>query len=478
MTQLPFDEDAIFLPQQSPNETLSSRSDVRSPGKQHLQATAAGSRGSCSLSPAAETLIYTPASTLLDFQDDAAIEDLESDEVTTSPDSSNHTDDFVHVASQASGYRGRMNIRPPLHQLGVSPSTQPSLPSRESSVPHTVQATRPQQWHSFTSSSSAAMDDSFIPYSSSAELFSAGTFADDELFSVGDLDGSCDSQTYENIPFRTFDDGSVQLPASFDQTTLLSQQHTDLRQHQHVATSFPEQSFTQPFNIFSPLTSQQQYSGGFSTRDFAYQGNQVNSTATHPPHPNRVLPSNANAPRQPTRIPLSGTLQTTPNASAATRSRRQPYPQPQHAQFAPLPQVDEKPVPSSKRSPTNASGHNYSTSTFSARPSNLYPSIVKREPASQSSTAATGPVRSSQAERAERARRGGRSRNSHLSDHTRQKSHAMRKVGACWRCAMQRDPVSEDSYLVKSLANVAAVRRWQPVFAMLNADAKRPNILL
>ncbi|OQO07692.1 hypothetical protein B0A48_07389 [Cryoendolithus antarcticus] len=36
--------------------------------------------------------------------------------------------------------------------------------------------------------------------------------------------------------------------------------------------------------------------------------------------------------------------------------------------------------------------------------------------------------------------KGGRKKNTHLNDETRQKSSTMRKRGACWRCAMQRDP--------------------------------------
>ena len=43
---------------------------------------------------------------------------------------------------------------------------------------------------------------------------------------------------------------------------------------------------------------------------------------------------------------------------------------------------------------------------------------------------------------AEKGRRGGRQKHSHLPEQARQKSHKMRKVAACWRCAMQRDPVS------------------------------------
>lgn len=444
MTQIQFDDDAVFLNHHHPLNELAPRSDVRSPGKQNLQATAgaAGSRGSSSLSPAGDALIYTPASTLLDFHDDATIDSVDTDQVTTSPvSSSNHTDDFVHVGSDSSGYQRRMNIRPP-RQPGVSPSTQPSLPSRESSVSQIVHATRPQQWHSFPSSSSTGMDDDFVPYSSAAELgFSAGSFADEAFLPVTDLDGSFNGQTFENIPFRTYNDGSGQMPSSFDDTGFLPQHPSNLHHHRHVATTLPGQRLNQTFNAFGSIAPQQQF-GGFTAHDFAYQGNQFSSTIVPPPQPSRVVPSNASALRQPTQQPLSGTQQSTTNTSAPSRSRRQPQPRLQQTQFHPSPQVDEKPATTNKRSPTNASGHNFSTSTFPARPSNPYPSIVKREPSSQSATSSTGPVRSAQ------TKRGGRSRGAHLTEHTRQKSHAMRKVGACWRCAMQRDPVSSMSHLV------------------------------
>lgn len=39
------------------------------------------------------------------------------------------------------------------------------------------------------------------------------------------------------------------------------------------------------------------------------------------------------------------------------------------------------------------------------------------------------------------ARRGGRRKKSHLPDNIRERSHKMRKTGACWGCALQRDPV-------------------------------------
>lgn len=44
----------------------------------------------------------------------------------------------------------------------------------------------------------------------------------------------------------------------------------------------------------------------------------------------------------------------------------------------------------------------------------------------------------------QRSRKGGRAKDSHLPDRTRAQSHKMRQVGACWRCKIQRDPVSAE----------------------------------
>lgn len=41
--------------------------------------------------------------------------------------------------------------------------------------------------------------------------------------------------------------------------------------------------------------------------------------------------------------------------------------------------------------------------------------------------------------------RGGRKKHSHLNEQARKRSSAMRKMGACWRCKLQRDPVSRST---------------------------------
>jgi len=58
---------------------------------------------------------------------------------------------------------------------------------------------------------------------------------------------------------------------------------------------------------------------------------------------------------------------------------------------------------------------------------------------------------SSRASQGTRQKRGGREKNSHLNPDARDRSSKMRKKGACWRCKLQRDPVSS----VVAMFNVA-----------------------
>ena len=85
---------------------------------------------------------------------------------------------------------------------------------------------------------------------------------------------------------------------------------------------------------------------------------------------------------------------------------------------------------------------------------------------------------SSRALQVSRQRRGGREKNSHLNPDARDRSSKMRKKGACWRCKLQRDPVS----LVMSVSSVTVLTkvvpgRWFALRALHHWIAKRPAVL-
>jgi hypothetical protein len=78
-----------------------------------------------------------------------------------------------------------------------------------------------------------------------------------------------------------------------------------------------------------------------------------------------------------------------------------------------------------------------------------------------------------------RQKQGGRKRNSHLNPDARDRSSKMRKKGACWRCKLQRDPVSQLSLHSASLSlTILVPGRWFALRAVHHWVAKRPAILL
>jgi hypothetical protein len=81
--------------------------------------------------------------------------------------------------------------------------------------------------------------------------------------------------------------------------------------------------------------------------------------------------------------------------------------------------------------------------------------------------------------RGTRHKRGGRERNSHLNPDARDRSSKMRKKGACWRCKLQRDPVSPLSLYSASLSlTIPVPGRWFALRAVHHWITKRPAILL
>nr|POE96617.1 hypothetical protein CFP56_78619 [Quercus suber] len=102
-----------------------------------------------------------------------------------------------------------------------------------------------------------------------------------------------------------------------------------------------------------------------------------------------------------------------------------PLQQPGHGRPLPPKNRHLHPRPGDGQSKANAAAAAAATST--ARP--LQPAVPGQH-LSQTS---------SQVDRT-MTRRGGRRRHTHLPDQARIKSHKMRKTGACWGCALQRDP--------------------------------------
>lgn len=144
------------------------------------------------------------------------------------------------------------------------------------------------------------------------------------------------------------------------------------------------------------------------------------------------------------------------NVQAAVTFGRQPY----HGEQLPLPSQPaymsptNQPQPSSTTVNTAYKEHNrpkelaYSTRRrFPGRPAvakQNSPPVPRQNPR----PIAAGPslfaetTHQHQSEDSKRKPPGGRKKGGHLPENTRDKVSKMRKLGACWRCKMQRDPVS------------------------------------
>lgn len=413
MTAFPFDDEPMLWESESPHETVSS-------GGAKSQSHHASGGGS-SRSPTVSSLIFTPTSTQLDFQDGDGYVDPGSEEASTSPESStNNVDGYVYVRSidgdsmhgnQGTGTRSTTRNAPSSSRSRLSPRSLYSTPTDP-----------PKLWQtSFTATSSFGMDDSASqPHNASSTTMERHAGADSDLLSnVGGFDNSFAGQHYQGqgLPFRDLQHGNVP-GTSFGDMAMLSP-HISLpqsnsytgRQHQNAehapvaSTLQPRSAELQARNaIYNKYLRSLSQSAGRGTNETNFP-----STAIEQPHPqsNSTLARGAH--------PASMGFQQQPireNAGAGTVV------------------------------PVNRS------SSFSRLDAKFFPpqavnALMSRSTGAMNHSEPPQRVASSNVrDHADRVRKGGRSRNSHLSEKSRVKSSVMRKVGACWRCALQRDPVS------------------------------------
>ena len=392
--------------------------------------------GGSSLSPG-ERLILTPTSTNVEYnastsEDQRDDDDNDGDSYDLSsgisPTSTTHTTDgeFVYVShSFPAGRASRMNNQPP-------PATADSGASRASSVapPASSNATSlAGQWGSFPSTTNGWMDYQSGNYarSDSFNNVSGGYLLGDQTFpptdqfnsdllsDVGTFDNGDITGFNANLPFHIAGQNQYRIGSPFAQPFVPAHQH---QQYAHNNTIDQTRQHAQ--YLIAQHQMRNAPGGNFDGR--------LNMAATSSA-PIQQPPTQYTAPlgikqEQPTpsHVPVMD------NITRRPFGRTGPYPQPQR----PLPpsavQVGRR------RSSTNTAQQATSagSSTTTTRPLHV---IAKAEPGIAQSTAA----RQSQLER---NRRGGRQKHSHLPEKARQKSHKMRKLTACWRCALQRDPVS------------------------------------
>jgi hypothetical protein len=422
MTAFSFDDEVMLWDADSPNETVSSGA-----AQSHSHHASAG--GS-SRSPTGSAQILTPTSTQLDFQDGDGFVDQESAEA--SPNSSNNNfEDYVYVNSVdgdwSSGYQRTMT-RP---VRNTRPAQKPLL-SSGSPYPLSTHAAPSQQWQmSFSSTSSVGMENSGHPnrHVSSAEMGTYRNTGDELVSNVGGFDtsstGPCAGTNYQHqgLPVRALNNTAVS-GASFGNLEMLSQQMAHITRNTHMITgSTINNAVPQYPNVGSTFVAPaaRQHPAGLQAHDTIYD-QYLRSMSQ-----NAMLPPSF---QMPTAVAAASRPQPNIPTAGVTRPPRM-----QNQQQTTHTDADVRVALSSGHPPNTSGLHadNLPTEAVNALAKRHAGTANQNESSQRSSY-----VR----DHADRVRKGGRSRNSHLSEKTRVKSSVMRKVGACWRCAMQRDPVS------------------------------------
>ncbi|EME39268.1 hypothetical protein DOTSEDRAFT_75105 [Dothistroma septosporum NZE10] len=423
----------------SPQSPASLRSDVAkaSPGRDTCQAPAA-SQGSASLSPA--EIIYTPTSTLLEYDESNVLDDAAYQNASTSPESNTFSaDDFVRVNGpedeMSSGSASMISQSP--HPSRAISSSQLALASpQRQSASSADQTSQHPHWHRLSSSPmNTSMEDSFVPYTSSADLdLPAVPWMEDDLLSqTSAFNATFASQAYATS-FRTLSHGSFQqLPDASNGLSFEPQQPVAIETQAGVL--YPSVNagtglIPDPTGVCAP---QQQVASSFHQHSFAHQ----NTTQAHVPsgsfpqqqRQQYVVRSQAPGISQSRQSNVAALVANSLATPAPTNHPMQTHQQHQQ-QYGML---DDSPSTqlSSLRSRRGRAADllpfaSSATATQTSR------RLARRDLAQSSH----GPVPPPQTDR---TKRGGRQKNMHLSNETRQQSHAMRKRGACWRCAMQRD---------------------------------------
>ncbi|KAF7185484.1 Satratoxin biosynthesis SC3 cluster transcription factor SAT20 [Pseudocercospora fuligena] len=387
----------------------------------------AETEGSISLSPsAASQSILTPSSTFSPYVTN--LDDPESDSYnSTSPESDSSTSQYV-VVDQLNGETRRSNHRMNVRSARASPSipsatqaTGPSsITSRESSAPQ--QQMGNPQLQSFASSSSGGMHD----YSGNANAqYSSFNDGDFDLF--GNTGGSFEENSFgasnlannTSLPFRTTQGGTIPSQSPF-QTGY--QQAGELNSSTFAPSStYPVQGLSNQFNAgnTSFATPVQHF-----TNDAAFQqflnASRLGNTPTQ---------SAAFSHAHPT---TQASFRSVPSTSSSmTPTQAVPIPRPAYRQprlQVNITSADGDYSPHSSQSGTSFDDHSTSLG-------GVFTAIRQADPSMRLNI---GTQRATQHEH--KVQKGGRKKGIHLTEPSRARSHQMRKIGACWRCAMQRDP--------------------------------------
>ena len=412
--------------------------------------------GGSARSPGSNSLILTPASTLLEYN--ASISDSNHPEEDDTDDNHSPTSiqtdsDYVHVSrTRLHPARGNLpgtqtsymsNNRPPPSSSGASGVSDAQLHSRASSVAPSTASFSGAQWGSFPSTSSGFMDNNHPQHhapNSQSELFgfppsyapdphgytSSGQQYSDALLS--DLTAFDNSMFNNPIPYRLTDEQQQMFSQNpFTTGSPFTQGYPQSQLQVHGQANLFAQQQRQAQNLVAQQARMRDPSGGNFRPDVNIPS--TDSLLVHQQTNLRTAPAEMEQTRL-TPSPMHAAPSVARNSiSTVTSSRNSPYPQPVSRPTPPSSTAQQfrqtqGPVGVMHQPPATAGPSNRPLQTLAK--ANASPTVPSNAP------------RSAQGGK---GRRGGRQKHSHLPEQARKKSHKMRKLAACWRCALQRDPV-------------------------------------
>ena len=439
------------------------------------RATVESLSGGSSRSPGTSSQILTPASTFLDCN--ASISDSNFPEGDDTEDNLSPTSDsdyvhvsHVHLHPRANRYGPQTshmsdNRHVPSSSQG-SGASDAQHPSRASSVAaSSVDFSGGGQWGNVYAAGGPFMDyqhthhgaghtNTFHVPSSYTQVenafTSAGqTYSDVALSAFTSMDTSMDTQMFNApLPYRPGHDQHMLAPNIYGSSSFPS------GYHQQVRGYGPSDAYAQRQQQHFQMLAQQ-------------PGIRDATAVSFPPH--LSIPSTDSLLVQPQSNPL-----TAPPKMEQFRSSPSPMPTTPHVARRSIPTVPSHrtapyPQPTSRPAPPHSAALQ------------MGPQYPPHAPIRHSHTGGTATNRPLQAARprplpsnaprasvAEPGRKGGRQKGRHLGDEAKTKSSNMRKLVACWRCALQRDPVS--SIVHSQLIGYSLLTRLSSVIQDCRAD--------
>lgn len=403
--------------------------------------------GGSSRSPATTSQILTPASTNPEYNASLSDSNLLDDEDTDENLSPTSDRSYVYVSHPHSYPSGNLpgpqmshmsnHRQQPSSSQGSGASDVQQLSRASSVAPST--ASFGAQWGNFPAPGAPFMDNQHPQHRArdNSGYYAPGNYP------PGANAFTSSGQTYGDVVITDLTspdifNASMPFRPAYDQQQMFAQNIYGASSN--IAPGY-HQTYLRPFSQANPSATQHaQHDQLIGQQHGAHHGSSAYPTQLTIPSTASLLVQAQDNPL--TAPPKMEQMQTSPSPMqhapqfvrrpTVPSHRTSPYPQP-------------TPRPGAQNTATSQSGMQYPATGAIRQPA---PSVsAANRPLQAARARSTLPSNAPRASATEHGRKGGRQKGVHLAVHAKEKSSKMRKVVACWRCALQRDPVCCTIYL-------------------------------